>query len=153
MNKLLIAAVLSASLTGLANAGVYTNELAKCLVSSTTQDDRAALVRWMFIAASHHPAVADIANVSAAQVNEGNKQTGLLFTKLMTETCKEQTKNAIAYEGQLAIQGGFQVLGQVAGQELFSSPAVAAAMAGIQQHVDNEKLEAVLTPTPTQPAN
>ncbi|GGA72225.1 hypothetical protein GCM10011369_12490 [Neiella marina] len=149
MKKQLAALAILLTFGAPTQAGVYTDELAKCLVSSTSPQDRAALVRWMFIAASHHPAVKDIASVSSAQINDGNRSTADLFVKLMTESCREQTSNAVKFEGPIAIQGGFQVLGQVAGQELFTSPAVASAMADLQSFIDQEKIEAVLSPTAT----
>jgi hypothetical protein len=37
----------------------------------------------------------------------------------------------------------FQVLGQVAGAELFQSPEVARVMAGLEKHVDKKKLDAL----------
>ncbi|MBD1389198.1 hypothetical protein IC617_07155 [Neiella sp. HB171785] len=150
MKKQLAALTLVLASVCQVQAGVYTDELAKCLVSSTTPQDRAALVRWMFIAASHHPAVKDITAVTPAQVDAGNQSTADLFVKLMTESCREQTSSAVKFEGPIAIQGGFQVLGQVAGQELFSSPAVATAMAGLQSFIDQEKIESVLAPSPAQ---
>ncbi len=123
-----------------AQAGVYTDELSKCLVSSTSKDDRIALVRWMFAAASAHPAVSSIAATTPQQLDDANRSVGELFMRLTTVSCREQTKNAILYEGQLAIQGGFEVLGQVAGTEMFSSPEVAAGMAGLEKYIDNTKI-------------
>jgi len=129
------------SLSCSASAGLYSDDLAKCLVESTTKEDRTALVRWMFAAAGSHPAVASIANVSPHAMDEANASTGALFMRLLTDSCKDKAKRALAYEGPSAIQLSFQVLGQVAAGELFSSPEVRAAMAGLQQHVDNKKLE------------
>ena len=37
--------------TSTAWAGVYTDDLSKCLVDGTTTDDRTALVKWIFTAA------------------------------------------------------------------------------------------------------
>lgn len=39
------------------HAGLYTDDLARCLVVSTSTQDRADLVRWIFSAASAHPVV------------------------------------------------------------------------------------------------
>ena len=63
------------------------------------------------------------------------------MTTLLAERCKEQTKKAVKYEGPAAIQLGFQVLGQVAGSDLFSSPEVAKGMAGLEKYIDKQKLE------------
>ncbi len=126
-------------------AGIYTDELSKCLVESTTKADRAALVKWIFTAASAHPVISPISSVTAADRESANQVIGTLFTKLMAESCKEKTQKAITYEGQAAIQLGFQVLGQVAAGELFASPEVTQVMSGLGKYIDEKKLEALKT--------
>ena len=124
-----------------AHAGPYSDDLAKCLVESTTKDDRTSLVRWMFMGAAAHPAVASIASVSTQDLDKANAATGALFMKLLTVSCKDKAKKALAYEGSATIQLSFQVLGQVAAAELFSSPEVKQAMSGLEKHIDTKKLE------------
>jgi hypothetical protein len=70
--KLLPSALMLAALSASAPsvAGVYTDELAKCLVESTTARDRTTLVRWMFGAATAHPDVASIAKAAPAQMEK-----------------------------------------------------------------------------------
>lgn len=146
MNKYISVLVVSSMLLLLnvnVQAGLYTDDLSRCLVSSTSSDDKVSLVKWMFTAASRHPAVSSIASVSDKQLDDMNKEIAELFVKLLTETCKEQAQQAVKYEGQNAIQGGFQVLGQVAAAELFSSPEVSAGMDGLTKHIDNKKLQDV----------
>lgn len=126
-----------------ARAGVYADDMARCLVEKTTPEDRVALVRWMFSAAAAHPAVAAIANVTPEQLDASNKAIAGLFTRLLTDSCREQTTKALKYEGPATLQLSFQVLGQVAGSELFSSPEVAQAMSGLEKYADNEKIEAL----------
>lgn len=140
------AALAAALLGGLAyalpaQAGPYADDLSKCLVSSTSKDDRAALVTWMFAAASAHPAVKSLATVTPKQLDDANKRVAGLFMHLLTESCKSQTEQAMQYEGASTLQASFQVLGQVAGQELFASPEVGAAMAGLGKYVDEARLK------------
>ena len=59
----------------------------------------------------------------------------------MTDSCKDKTKKALTYEGPATIQLSFQVLGQVAAGEMFSSPEVRNAISGMQKHIDVKKLE------------
>jgi hypothetical protein len=61
--------------------------------------------------------------------------------RLLTDACKSQTQQALQYEGSNTIQASFQVLGQVAGQELFTSPEVGGAMAGLAKYIDEAKLK------------
>ncbi|WP_286232517.1 hypothetical protein [Thalassotalea sediminis] len=117
-------------------AGEYTEQLGKCLVSSTTEDDRNKLVRWMFVAASNHPAVDDLVQSSADKLDMANKHLGQLITRLVTVACKNETKRAIENEGEVALEASFNVLGKVAGQELFSHPSVAIGLSGLSQYVD-----------------
>lgn len=44
------------------------------------------------------------------------------------------------YEGPQTIGASFQVLGQVAARELFSSPAVAASMSDLGSYLDQRKI-------------
>lgn len=138
----MLAGVLALAVVSLpARAGLYTDDLSRCLVEKTSKEDRAALVRWMFTAAAAHPAVASIANVNAKQQDEANKAVGAMFMKLLTDSCKDKAKQALTYEGLATIQMAFQVLGQVAAGELFASPEVTRVIAGLEKYTDTKKLE------------
>jgi hypothetical protein len=138
-----IAACIAVFYGSQASAGVFADDLGKCLVNSTTKEDRANLIRWLFVAAAHHPAVKPIASVSPAQQEESDKQMGTLFMKLLTDSCKAETQKAIQAEGAATLQYAFEVLGKVAGQELFSSPEVAGNLQGLMKYIDGEKLKAL----------
>lgn len=127
-----------------AQAGPYSDQLAKCLISSTTVDDRNALVRWIFAATSHHPAVKSIVTVSAAQRDQFDKEVADLFMKLLTQSCLKETKEAIKFEGKEAIPPSFNLLGQTAGREMVSDPAVAGSMGSFLSHFDKAKLQEAL---------
>jgi len=139
--KLVSVALASLLVTNAASAGVYTDELSKCLVESTSAEDRTALVKWVFTAASAHPAIRSLSTVTAEDLESANEVTGALFMKLLTESCKVQTQKAIRFEGPATIQLSFTVLGQVAGSELFSNPEVVKGMSGLEKHVDAKKIQ------------
>ena len=145
-----IAACMAVFLRSAALAGVFADDLGKCLVNSTTKEDRANLIRWLFVAASHHPAVKPIATVTPAQQEESDKQMGTLFMKLLTESCKAQAQKALQTEGPATMQFAFEVLGKVAGQELFSSPEVAGNLQGLAKYIDADKIKA-LSSSPAKP--
>ena len=128
-------------------AGVYSDDLAKCFVRSTTTGDRNGLVRWMFTSAASHPAVNSIVTVSDAQRRESDKSMARLSERLLFDACKKETEQAVKYEGQLALQSGFQTLGQVAGRELFSDPSVSKAMGNLNSYLNREKMESLLGTT------
>lgn len=127
-----------------AQAGVYSDDLSRCLVESSTEKDKALLVKWMFTSMALHPDVASMANVTQAQRDAANKDAADMFARLMTMTCLEQSKKAIQYEGAAAVEQGFNAFGQVAGKELFAHPNVAQALAALQNHIDTKKLEIAL---------
>jgi hypothetical protein len=98
--KTLLAFAGTASIwTSMAAAGPYSEDLAKCLVKSTTKEDRVSLIRWLFAAASRHPAVSSIAKVSAAQLDEANKTIGELTMKLLTDSCKAEARQGNSVRG------------------------------------------------------
>lgn len=142
MGFLTISAMLAMSPA--AKAGPYADDLARCLVESTTPDDRTALVKWMFSAAAAHPAVTSLVQVTEQQLDQANRVAAGLFTRLLTDSCKPAVQTALKYEGQVVLQQAFQVLGQVAGQELFTSPEVTRAMAGLERHLDEQDLQQAL---------
>ena len=121
-------------------AGVYSDELSKCLVESSTAADRAGLVRWMFIALGSNPAVSQMVKITDADRDGASRTMGALLTKLMTDTCKDKASKALKYEGGAAIKASFEFLGQVASQDLFSDPHVANVMADVNKYVDAKKL-------------
>lgn len=137
--RLTIALVASLSLCNV-YAGVYGDEMSKCLVDSTTVEDRTDLVRWMFVAISLHPAVESLSSVTEEQMDKANKDAADLFMRLLTESCREATEKALQYEGQSVLETSFGVLGQVAGSEIFNASEVGAVLAGLEGYMDAEKL-------------
>jgi hypothetical protein len=117
--------------------------MSRCLVSSTSVKDKTNLVRWIFATAALHPEVSNIAAVSKQQRENLNREMGKLLERLLTDKCRKQTQDAIKYEGGVAIQLSFQVLGQVAMQELMSNPEVGKGFAAISNYIDESKIKAL----------
>jgi len=124
-------------------AGLYSDTLARCIVDSTTRDDRMNLVVWMFTAASLHPAVEPISSVTEADIEASNTTIARMMERLLTETCRAETLDAVNNDGPNSIAAAFQVLGQVAGEELFASREVASALAGLETAFDSDKLQSL----------
>ena len=127
----------------LALAGPFGDDMAKCLVNSTSPEDRTLLVKWIFSVMASHPDLSAMSSVSVKQRDDLTKNAGALFQRLLTETCRSQTQQAIQNEGPQTIQYAFQVLGQVATMGLFSDPHVADNMKGLARYVDEEKIKAL----------
>lgn len=126
-----------------ASAGVYSDDLSKCLVSSANDADRALLVKWIFSAMSASPAVSSMVKVTPDERHAITLQAGGLFTKLIAQTCRTQTVAALKYEGMGAVEAGFAVLGQVAVRGLMTEPAVATEMGSLGAAMDKTQLDAV----------
>ena len=97
------AALLAALASSAASAGVYTDQLSKCLVDSTTTEDRTMLVKWLFTAASVHPAISSLSTVTAADRDTANQVIADLFVKLLTESCRDPAKTALKFEGAVTM--------------------------------------------------
>jgi len=145
MKKIQAAAALALLSMSPAFAGVYSDDLTRCLVDKSTLEEKTSLVQWIFVAMSRHPSVSPMTKITADDVEKYNKVAAELLTHLLTETCVEPAKKTIKYEGAAALQSAFQVLGQVAAGELFSNPEVAGVMGGLDKYLDTKKL-ATLSP-------
>lgn len=123
-----------------ANAGLFSDDLSRCLVQSTTDTDKVSLVKWIFTMASQHKEVRSLSNATKVDIDALNKQTATLFTRLIVDDCNTQTRAAMINEGPLSIQVAFQTLGQVASMQLFNDPEVNTAMEGIRKYIDNDRI-------------
>ena len=140
---ILIAIVGAFSVPSSAYAGAYSDALAQCLVKSTSEQDRAQLVRWMFLVLSRHPALKSMAPNDAAALDDSNRALASLMMRLVTESCRTQTREVVKYEGTEAMKKSFGVLGRVAATNLFANPEVSQAMSGFTKYLDKKKLESV----------
>ncbi|MEW6118944.1 MAG: hypothetical protein AB1593_02515 [Pseudomonadota bacterium] len=144
MLRTLIPGVITVAFALPAHAGVYADDLSRCLVDRTTTEDKNALVRWVITTTTLHPAVQPIARVSPEARDRANRDTARIFERLLTESCLDQTRLAVKYEGAAAIQAGFQTLGQVAMTELFADPKVTEGLNELDKQIDGNKLREAL---------
>jgi hypothetical protein len=73
--------------------------MARCLVSASSSEDKATLVRWIFMALAQNPAISSLTKATDADINKANAAVGALFMRLLTVDCVDKTKLAIKYEG------------------------------------------------------
>lgn len=126
-----------------AQAGVYTDDLSKCLVKASSAEDRSDMVLWIYAATSLHPNVKPYSKVTEAQHEAVTKKAAALTQRLLTVDCRKETVEAIRYEGASTMEAAFGVLGQVAMADLMTDQQVAQGMAKMGTYLDNEKLEAL----------
>jgi hypothetical protein len=122
-------------------AGPFIDDLSRCLVNKSSDQDKTVLMQWMFSAMALHPSVASMAKVSDAQREELSKKAAGLFQVLLTERCKPEAQLAVKNEGSDAFSASFKVLGEIAGTGLFSDPAVTAGAEKLGTYLDDKKLK------------
>lgn len=138
------------STSRIAAASPFADDMAKCLVNSSSPADRTVLVKWIFSVIALHPDLSAMSSISAKQRDDLSRSAGALFQRLLVESCRSQTQQALQNEGQQTIQYAFQVLGQVATTGLFSDPHVAEGTKDLAKYLDEEKLRALAPGSPKQ---
>jgi|SRR5579862_3988567 len=127
-----------------AAAGPFADDMAKCLVRSTSDSDRADLVRWIYSAMSLHPDLAAMAKVSAKDRDDLQGRASKLFSRLMFESCRSEFVQAVKNEGPATIEYAFSVLGQVAMRGLMSDSHVSESFQALGKSLDENKLKALV---------
>jgi hypothetical protein len=131
--------LLSALLPQPAAAGLYQDDLSRCIVTGAKPDDRQALMRWVFGAMATNPQIKDMARISDEEAVALNRATALLIQRLMLVDCRSQTIEAIKYEGGSAVQAAFSTLGQTAMSDLMRGDAASAYTGALGTYLDQEK--------------
>jgi len=122
-----------------AQAGQYGDQLTKCLVDSTTDEDKAGLARWIFASAAQNPNVSDLATVTDEQRAEMSKSVAAIFERVLTQDCRTQFRDAKKNEGENMLSMSFGTLVQVAMGNLIDNPAVSQALGGIDKELNKQK--------------
>jgi len=122
-------------------AGPFGDDMAKCLVSSTSSKDNILLGRWLVRVYGEHSESKGLVYISDFDKKIIDRDVGKLFTRLLTQDCEFEAKKAYKYEGLSVMSNAFQVLGEVAGKELLEDRNVSKALKKFTEYVDYEKLE------------
>lgn len=143
MRRLYLALAISAALGGVANAGVYGDDLAKCLVGQTPREDRIDFMAYTFVAMAQHPAVQPYSTATPEQLDELQNKAARILERSLTETCRTEAIDALKFEGGGAISNAFLVFGQAASRELMTDEAVLKGLDGVGEKIDASKFEAL----------
>jgi len=100
--------------SGTAIAGIYTDDLSRCLVSKSTESDKILLAKWIFSMVALHPGVESMSRISEEDRAAINKGVAGIFEKLLTDACVVETRAAIKFEGEESLKNSFKVLGEIA---------------------------------------
>jgi hypothetical protein len=131
-------------LSAASQAGPAADTVIKCVSDNTTGKDRKELARWIFLAMAAHPELRDLAASSNEAEEHSSKTTGVLFTKLIADSCPTEFKAMIKAEGPQSMRVAFEALGQLAMQELMTNKNVMAGATNFERHVDKTRVSSVL---------
>jgi len=140
MKKIILPLILTAAL----NAGVYTQDLIKCMVQNSTPQDIQTLKKWIFIAFAQDEEFSKYVNIPQKDKIEINKKMGEYVTRLLTQKCPKELKYAVKYEGAQAISSAFKYLGSIAGSSLTSSEGFKNFSNQFINYVDKNRLNSVI---------
>ncbi|MBE1291608.1 MAG: hypothetical protein GJ677_03870 [Rhodobacteraceae bacterium] len=143
MRFLLVVALLLTSAT-VSFAGSATDKLSDCLVKQTTGQDRIDLLQWIVLAYAQHPDVNYVVTPHQETQVPSDKKVAALVEQLLTNRCLVQTREAVATDGDIALEAAFSVLGEVAALELMNNPKVNERVLGFAKYLDEQRLSAVL---------
>ncbi|RZA33788.1 MAG: hypothetical protein EOP92_19030 [Lysobacteraceae bacterium] len=118
--------------------------LTACLLKSTTEQDRRALVQWIFLVMSRYPDLSAMLSVEDAERKRINKNAGAIFERLMVDNCGSELQLALRKSGTDAISKSFEVLGQTAMGALLQDAGVNAESASVMTEVDLGRLSRTL---------
>lgn len=138
--------ILSASmlLTIPAVAATPANELGGCLVDALNGKERKNLAKWIFFSIAAHPEIKTFANVTAQDIKASDEFVGKLVTRLLTVNCPDDLRKANASD-PMAVQKAFELVGQVAMQELMANQDVLKAITNYANYADKEKINKTLS--------
>ena len=122
-------------------AGPFGDEMAKCLVTSTSNRDRTKLIKWMFRVYGEHPEVSYMVDLSDREKKVIDKDVANIFTRLLSEDCIDETKKALDYEGENVMFTAFKILGQTAAQGFNNNPDVMKSINKFVELINYEKLD------------
>ena len=116
---------------------------ANCLVDNLNGKERKDLAKWIFFAMAAHPEIHQYLKASSKTVEASDKYVGKLITRLLTKNCPTELRRAHQADPR-AIRAGFQLVGQVAMQELMTNQNVMKAITNYGKYTDEAKIDAIL---------
>ncbi|EOD80064.1 hypothetical protein D515_00888 [Grimontia indica] len=143
IKKIAIAAV-SAMMMLAMPAKANVDAFATCMVDSLNGKERKQLAQWVYFAIAAHPEMAPFAKVTDKDRDVSDKVMGDLVNRLLIEDCSEELVVAFN-QNPLAVNQAFEFVGKVAMQELMTNPEVMATISNYAEHLDQEKLNGLLS--------
>ena len=138
-------ALASLAISGQAHAGVFADDLSRCLVNKSSDADQQVFMRWMFSAFTLDPALSHMSTITPAQRDQYTKDAGAVFSRLLLVDCRKETIAALKNEPGDAIGPAFNTLGQTTASHLFQSPEAVAQLKRLGDSFDKDGLKKLAT--------
>lgn len=122
-----------------AQAGIYTDDLSRCIVKSSSPKDRQDFVVFVFAAMSAHPDVRQYSRISEGERKGFATRAGQLMERLLLVDCRKEAVAAIKYEREQSISSAFGTLGETAMVDLMGNPDVDKYMNLLAEGIDESR--------------
>tara|TARA_B100000686_G_scaffold72987_1_gene78724 strand:- start:18172 stop:18624 length:453 start_codon:yes stop_codon:yes gene_type:complete len=120
-------------------ADTFSDSLGQCFVRSTSAEDKNALMKWLYILISEHPIIESKYPISERDKVASDLEMADIVTYLLTQSCFQEAKETITYEGIEGVVSSFEILGKVAAMGLLQDPNVGIAAERYTKYLDFEK--------------
>jgi len=143
MRFIAITGALLCAVSSGAEAGVFTDDLTRCMVSKASAADKGAFLAWMFSAVSADPRLQKYTTLDRAKRDQIAANAAGVFQRLLLTDCRKETVAALKAEGQEALSQSFGGLGRAATEQMFQSPEARAELESLGKNFDESKLKAL----------
>jgi hypothetical protein len=114
--------------------------LTRCLIESTSEDEKRILVKWVFSVIAQHPDIASMTRIDTAQRTAIDRDAAAVFETLLADQCASPLRVAMKQSGTDAIGRSFQALGTSAATDMLQNPQVVSSGAGLMKHLDMQRI-------------
>ena len=114
--------------------------LTRCLIESTSPDDKRVLVKWVFSVIAQHPDISTMTRIDAAQRTMIDRDAANVLEQLLADQCAAPLRVAMKQSGTDAIGKSFQALGTSAATDMLQNPQVVSSGAGLMKHLDMQRI-------------
>ena len=115
-----------------------------CMVDSMTGKERKQIAQWLFFSIAVHPDMKEFSRVTENAQKKADEFVGKLFTRLLTENCPAQAKQAMKERTSAAMGDAFGLVGKMAMQELMTNKDVTDSISGFEKFIDKEKIDSLI---------
>lgn len=121
-----------------------TPAFATCMVDSLNGKERKILARWIYFSIAAHPEMQGFSNISSSTRDSTDQEVGKLVTRLLVEDCSNELVAAHKAD-PMAIERAFEIVGQVAMQEILNNRNVSDAAINYINYTDQNALNKLFT--------